>query len=111
MKNQQLICILGGLLAVSILGNLYFWNSKENMATAPASYATSTSSVIESPYGYRSEVVTVFDNGKVKTYSTTTPMTEKDVEKIQAETVERMHAMDDYFRKQEELFQDFWRAF
>lgn len=111
MKNHQLIYILGSLLAVSIFGNLYFWNSKKNVVTPSASYATSTSAIIESPYGYRSEVVTVFDNGKVKTYSTTTPMSEKDVEKIQAQAVDRMRAMDDYFRKQEELFQDFWRAF
>lgn len=113
MNNRELSYVLGGLLAVSVIANLYLWNNhqKGSAATVPTSTATSSSVVINSPYGYRSEVVTVYDNGQVKTYATTTPVTQKDAEQMQRQATQQMRAMDDYFRQQEQLFQHFWANF
>jgi hypothetical protein len=113
MNNQQLMYMLGGLLALSVLGNVYaLYGDKPDVPSAVVqSCATSTFTVVDSPYGYRSEVVTLYDNGQVRTYATTTPMTERDVEQIIKRAEARFRAMDVYFRKQEEFFRDFWDAF
>lgn len=74
--------------------------------------STSSDAVsINSPYGFRSEVVTVYENGKAKTYSTTTPITEKDLDQMRKQTEARLKAMDDYFREQEKFFKSFWYNF
>lgn len=111
-KERKLLYVLGALLAVSVLGNLYFLGARSTTEVArapePPLYATTSSAAVYSPYGYRSEVVTVYDNGQIKTYATTTPVTSEDVENIRKQLERRLEIMDEYFRRQEELFRNFW---
>lgn len=113
MKDRQIIYTISALLVASVLANVYFWNKpKESTISELNKIATSTEEVsIDSPYGFRSEVVTVYENGKAKTYSTTTPITEKDLEQMRKQTEARFKAMDDYFREQEKFFRSFWYNF
>lgn len=114
MKDRQIIYIISGLLVASILANLYFWNNPKTQIAQEINNQVATSSQevsIDSPYGFRSEVVTVYDNGKAKTYSTTTPITEKDLEQMRKQTEARIKAMDEYFREQEKFFRTFWYNF
>lgn len=110
MKDRQVVYVISALLVASVIGNVYLWNKpKEPIASMPIQAATSSEEVsIDSPYGFRSEVVTVYENGKAKTYSTTTPITEKDLEQMRKQTEARFKAMDDYFREQERFFRSFW---
>jgi len=113
MKNQQLYT-LGALRIISLIGNLYLWDRNKYIPAQPlvsSQVATSTSMTVQSPYGYRSEVVTVLDNGQLKTYATTSAITEKDLEQMQKQTAERMKAMDAYFKQQDEFFPTFWANF
>lgn len=113
MKDRQIIYIVSAFLVASILANIYLWNKPQEPTTAtPTKVATSSEEVsIDSPYGFRSEVVTVYENGKAKTYSTTTPITEKDLDQMRRQTESRLKAMDEYFREQEKFFRSFWYKF
>jgi len=115
MKDRQIIYMVLALLVASVLTNLYFLNKPEQVQAPVVSNNQATSSetslAVESPYGFRSEVVTVYENGKAKTYSTTTPITENDLEQMRKQTEARIKAMDEYFEQQEKFFRDFWRNF
>ncbi len=115
MKDRQIIYLISALLVASVLANLYFLNKPERVQAPVVSNtqatSTETSIAVKSPYGFRSEVVTVYENGKAKTYSKTTPITEKDLEKIRKQTEARIKAIDEYFEQQEKFFRDFWRNF
>ncbi|HVV39286.1 MAG TPA: hypothetical protein VHD31_03080 [Candidatus Paceibacterota bacterium] len=115
MKDRQILYFVSALLVVSFLANIYLWKKPESRQVPILNTSQATSSeaslAIESPYGFRSEVVTVYENGKAKTYSTTTPITEKDLEQMRKQTEARMKAMDEYFEEQEKFFRDFWRNF
>lgn len=113
MKDRQIIYTISALLVVSVIANLYFLNKpRELPVSEPNQVATSSEEVsLDSPYGFRSGVVTVYENGKAKTYSTTTPLTEKDLEQMRKQTEARFKAMDDYFREQEKFFRSFWYNF
>lgn len=113
MKDRQIIYIISAFLLVSVIANAYFLNKpKELPVVDPNRVATSSEEIaVESPYGFRNEIVTVYENGKAKTYSTTTPITEKDVEQMRKQTEARLKAMDDYFREQEKFFRSFWYNF
>lgn len=113
MKDRQIIYIIGALLVASLTANIYFWNKPKEFSVSGLNKVATTSEEvsIDSPYGFRSEVVTVYENGKAKTYSTTTPITEKDLEQMRKQTEARFKAMDDYFREQEKFFRSFWYSF
>jgi|GEM_PF-3376144 len=114
MKDRQIIYIVSVLLVASVLANLYFWNNPKTQIAQEINNQVATSSqevAIDSPYGFRNEVVIVYDNGKTKTYSTTTPLTEKDLEQMHKQTEARIRAMDDYFREQKKFFREFWYNF
>lgn len=115
MKDRQIIYIVSALLVASVLTNLYFLNKPEQAQAPVVNNIQATSSeaslAVESPYGFRSEVMTVYENGKAKTYSTTTPITEKDLEQMRRQTEARIKAMDEYFEQQKKFFRDFWRNF
>lgn len=113
MEDRKIIYAISALLIVSVIANVYLWNeSKEPRVVNQGRIATSSSEIVlDSPYGFRNEIVTVYENGKAKTYSTTTPITERDVEQIRKQMEARFKAMDEYFREQEKLFRSFWYDF
>ncbi len=116
LKNN--ILFLLALLLVSIGANLYQFNNTDKMITTIDENKTNkltqddaTTQTISSPYGFRSEMVTTFDGKDSTTYSTSSPLTKEDVDQIHNEILEKQKAMEDYFKKQEEYFRDFWRMF
>lgn len=113
-KHKDAVGIVSALLVVSVIANAYFLAQPAvapTVTTPVTSAATTNTSVIESPYGYRNEIVTVYDGKQAKTYSTTTPITEADVKEMRENVIRHQKAMDEYFRKQEELFRSFWYSF
>lgn len=113
-KHKNATGIVSVLLVASVIANAYLLAQPAvapTVNTPVTSSATSSTAIVESPYGFRSEVVTVYENGKAKTYSTTTPITEKDIEQMRKQTEARIKAMDEYFREQEKFFRSFWYAF
>lgn len=113
-KHKNMVGIVSVLLVASVIANVYFLVQP---AVAPTvtppvtSTATTSTAVIESPYGYRNEIVTVYDGKQAKTYSTTTPITEAEVKEMRENVIRHQKAMDEYFRKQDELFRSFWYSF
>lgn len=113
-KHKNTVGIVSVLLVASVIANVYFLAQP---AVAPTvkppvtSTATTSTAIIESPYGYRNEIVTVYDGKQAKTYSTTTPITEADVKEMRENVIRHQKAMDEYFRKQDELFRSFWYSF
>ncbi|HVV15383.1 MAG TPA: hypothetical protein VHD55_03230 [Candidatus Paceibacterota bacterium] len=113
-KDKNTIGIVSVLLVASVIANVYFLAQPAVAPTATppvTSNATTSTAVIESPYGYRNEIVTVYDGKQAKTYSTTTPITEADVKEMRENVIRHQKAMDEYFRKQDELFRSFWYSF
>ncbi|HYF10205.1 MAG TPA: hypothetical protein VD967_01190 [Candidatus Paceibacterota bacterium] len=109
MTERHFIYALALLLAASASLNAYLWTDRRLHVSPPSLVSTTSSTVVPaSPYGYRNEVVTVLENGKMNTYATTTPLTEKDIEQMQGLMRENLKAMEGYFRRQEQLFRDFW---
>lgn len=113
-KHKNAIGIVSVLLVASVIANAYFL---ARPAVAPTvtppvtSTATTSTTVIEFPNGYRNEIVTVYDGKQAKTYSTTTPITETDVKEMRENVIRHQKMMDEYFRKQDELFRSFWYSF
>ncbi len=111
-KHKNAMAIVSVLLVASVIANVYFLAQP---AVAPTvtqtSTATTSTAVIESPYGYRNEVVTIYDGKQAKTYSTTTPITEADVKEMRENVIRHQKMMDENFRKQDELFRSFWYSF
>ena len=113
-NDKNTVGIVLVLLVASVIANVYFLAQPAVAPTVPpvvSSTATTSTSVIESPYGFRNEVVTIYDGKQAKTYSTTTPITEADVKEMRDNVIRHQKAMDEYFRKQDELFRSFWYTF
>jgi len=113
-KHGNTLAIISVLLVASMVANVYFLAQPvmaPSTATPVANTATTSTAVLESPYGFRNEVVTVYDGKQAKTYSTTTPITEADVREMRDNIIRHQKMMDEYFRKQDELFRSFWYAF
>ncbi|MCU0660298.1 MAG: hypothetical protein MUD00_01660 [Candidatus Pacebacteria bacterium] len=118
-NGSNLVLII--LLAVSILANGYLLyqmkdNGKklasQNIRTLTTQNLDGSSvATIESPYGVRNEVYSKYEDGKWKTYSTSTPITETEVKEMRATINARHKALMDYFRKQDELMNQFWSSF
>ncbi len=123
--KDNLITIFIVLLIISLGINIYQFTSKSSLnnnevANTSIEELTDKKEENESkegeitfsaPYGFRSQMVTTFDGNEVKTYSTSTALTKEDVAKMNKEVLERQKRIDEYFRKQELLFRDFWRMF
>lgn len=109
-KYKNAIGIVSVLLVASVIANAYFL-AQPAVAPTVTSIATTSTAVIESPYGYRNEIVTVYDGKQAKTYSTTTPITEADAKEMRENVIRYQKMMDEYFRKQDELFRSFWYSF
>ena len=113
-KHRNTLTIVLVLLVASVVVNVYFLAQPAvapTVSSAITTTATTSATVFESPYGFRNEVVTVYDGKQAKTYSTTTPITEADVKEMRDNVIRHQKMMDDYFRKQDELFRSFWYAF
>lgn len=113
-KHKNAVGIVSALLVASVIANVYFLAQPDVAPTFTppiVNTATTSTAVIESPYGYRNQIVTVYDGKQAKTYSTTTPITEADVKEMQEDVIRHQKAMDEYFQKQDELFRSFWYSF
>ncbi len=112
-KKQPYVGLVVAILVVSIGFNLYLleqsdWLSKEK--TNQVVQNTETTG-IEAPWGVRSEVYAKYEDGKWKTYSTSTPITEEEILEMRQDAIDRHKAMREYFRKQDELMREFWESF
>jgi len=113
-KHRNTPTVVLVLLVTSVVANVYFLAQTAVAPTvfsAIATTATTSATVLESPYGFRNEVVTIYEGKQAKTYSTTTPITEADVKEMRDNIIRHQKMMGDYFRKHEELFRSFWHAF
>jgi hypothetical protein len=74
--------------------------------------ATSTSVIINLPDGFNGSVMTTYDGNQIKTtYSTSTPITNEQFNKIEADIQAQEKAMDDLFKQQQKMFQQMWGDF
>lgn len=106
-EQQKLLWGIGFLLAVSICLNVYFIGKEVPPELSGAS--TMNSSVVHDSPGFRSEVMTVFDGSRYRTYATSTPLSESDVVRMRDEMHRELDRMHEYFDRQEDLFRIFWR--
>ncbi len=112
--------LLSALLIASLLVNGYLlvqFKENQKQIFRENLKPTSTQTVdgpsvtsIESPYGIRNEVYSKYENGKWKTYSTSTPITEEEIKEMRATINARHEALMEYFRKQDELINHFWNS-
>jgi hypothetical protein len=105
LSSQSKITILAGLLLLSVAANVFLLAPSEKERRSGAVYA---SPALERAPGYRSHVVTVYDGKKVKTYATTTTLTEADIRRIEEDFKRHEESMREFFRRQDELFRAFW---
>lgn len=107
-----------GLLLISIILNIYlgfdyYQNKKFDLfqRNFPSKFIKNQNrTYFESPYGYKSETYSKYEDGKWKTYSTSTPITENEMNGMQEDLFRRQKFMDEYFRRQRELMWSFWRS-
>ena len=66
--------------------------------------ASSTTLVLNAPYGIQSEIV----SSDGKTYATTTPLTKRDIEKMQQQQTKLESQMNQIMQNQERMFQTMW---
>jgi hypothetical protein len=69
-----------------------------SMATPIANTVTQSTAVLESPYGFRNEVVIAYDGKQARTYSTT-PITEVDVREMRDNIIRHQKMMDEYLQE------------
>lgn len=114
IRHKNTVGIVLALLVVSVIANAYFLIQR---ALAPTinplvtNTGTTTTAVISSPYGFRNEVITLYDGKQTKTYSTTTPIAEPDVREIRDSVILHQKMIAEYLRKQDQLFRSFWYKF
>jgi hypothetical protein len=115
-KEQPYVVLVLAILVVSIGFNLYLleqsnWLEKRKSNDAVQVLQNSETTWLESPWGIRNEIYTKYEDGKWKTYSTSTPITEEEILEMRRDSIERQKAMREYFRKQDELMREFWESF
>ena len=109
-ENQKLITgVLALLLVASVIGNLFLY--QETQKTKPPFIAqedaSSYGAVFEGP-GFKNEMITVFDGKQFRTYSTSTPLSESDIRQMREEIEKEFERMDEFFKRQNELFRSLW---
>ena len=71
--------------------------------------ATSTSVIVNLPDGFNGSVMTTYDGNQIETtYSTSTPITNDQINKVEADIQAQEKAMDDLFQQQQKMFQQMW---
>jgi len=116
LKTQPYFGLVVLLLIASVGFNLYLLKqsnllkeSKNENKVQVVQNAKTTQ--LEAPWGVKNEVYTKYEDGKWKTYSTSTPITEAEIMKMKQDAIERDRAIREYFRKQDELMKEFWKSF
>ena len=111
-KNQKIILGLGVLLLISVIANIFLYHKKSNTPIQPIvsnqPVATSSSSVVFNSPGVKSEIVTVYDGKNYRTYSTSTPLTQQDIRKMDDDAQKEIDRMNKIFEQQNELFRSLW---
>jgi hypothetical protein len=69
-------------------------------------YSTATSStvIITSPSGYKSEVISTYNGNQFQTFATSTPLTDQDIASMQYNILSEEQALQQMFQEQENLF-------
>ena len=116
IKKQPYVGLVVIILVVSVGFNLYLleqsdWSSKEKTSNTVRVVQNTETTESEAPCGVRSEVYTKYEDGKWKTYSTSTPITKEEILEMRQDAIERHRVMREYFRKQDELMREFWESF
>jgi hypothetical protein len=70
--------------------------------------SVATSSAVFDAPGFKSEVVTVYDGSHYRTYATSTPLSNDDVKKMRVDMRREFDRMNEFFRRQDELFRSLW---
>ena len=65
---------------------------------------------IYAPYGIRSEIISRYENGKWKTYATTTPMHREDLKHINDDFIKQEKMMQEYFDWQDRMMRHMWNT-
>jgi hypothetical protein len=107
-ENQKLIWGLGVLLAVSLVINVYLYDRFTTSQQPNYSAPVATSSAVFNAPGFKSEVVTVYDGSHYRTYATSTPLSDADIKKMREEMRREFDRMNEFFRRQDELFRMLW---
>jgi len=110
---------------ITLLSIVVLFASSVHAQTATSSqpniqtYSTATSStvIITSPSGYKSEVISTYDGNQFHTFATSTPLTAQDVASMQynflaeEQTMQKLfQAQQALFDQQEQMFQNFWNS-
>jgi hypothetical protein len=109
--------LLWSIVACSVLINiymgLYVWRTSEPHPAymAPPERMAPREERLNAPYGYRTEVRTVYDGANARTYTDSVPLTEAEILNMRGRMLERDRILHEHFRKQEQLFQDLWNSF
>ncbi len=107
--NQKTITsILGILLIVSVVGNVYFFQKLQENNQHSFSNNVVTSSAAFKASGFKNEEVMFFDGKQYRSYSTSTPLSEGDVRAMREEMKREFERINEFFRRQDELFQSLW---
>ena len=105
-----------------IFGSASLAHAQVGSSTQPyiQTYSTATSSttVITLPSGYKSEVIYSYDGNQMHTIATSTPLTAQDIQNIQQNIQKEESAMQQLFQdqqalfnQQEQMFQNLWANF
>ena len=109
-ENQNALTgALGLLLVASVIGNAFIYQKVQTNEPLLPSQNTATSSVatLQRP-GFKNEIVTVFDGKQYRAYATSTPLSEDDIRAMREEMEKEFGRMNEFFRKQDELFRSLW---
>jgi len=112
-EYRKIILGLVVLLILSLIANAYLYgktfSQKRLMDEMPYAIANvATSSSVSNGPGFKSEVITVYDGSRYRTYATSSPLSEQDVQKMQAEMQQQYDHMNELFKQQDELFRSLW---
>lgn len=120
LKKQPYGFLVVVILIVSIVFNLYLleqsnWlnklNNKEKVNNNTQVVHNIKTTELKAPWGVRTEVYTKYENGKWKTYSTSTPITKDEMLKMRQDEIKKDKVMRAYFKEQDELMRMFWKSF
>jgi DUF4097 and DUF4098 domain-containing protein YvlB len=109
-ENQKIVTgVLGLLLLVSIAGNAFLYQKVQKNEPFYTVQNTGTSTVMtfEGP-GFKNEVVTFFDGSQYRTYATSSPLSDSDVRAMREEMEKEFERVNEFFRRQDELFRSLW---
>ena len=114
------IFAVSALFAVSMIASRAYAQTSPSLQPNIQTYSTATSStvIIASPAGYKSEVISTYDGNQFHTYATSTPLTAQDEQAIQANIQAEQTEMQQFFQQeqallneQEQMFRNMWNGY